>query len=58
MRFNHTCCVWTAVDCICARVSYDDLFIIVDFGQVWIECLGTNSSISVPVIVYFRILLL
>ena len=44
------------MDRICARVSNDGLSIIVDFGQVWIKCLGTNLSISVRSLVYFKTL--
>ena len=58
MHFFHLLLFRTGVDRICVRANNDDLFMIVDFGQVWTECLGTNSSICVNVLVYFKILIL
>ena len=58
MHFFHLLLFRIGVNRIYARANNDDLFIIVDFGQVWIECLGTNFSICVNVLVYFKILIL
>ena len=49
MHFFHLLLFGSGVDRICARVNNDGLSIIDDFGQVWIECLDTNSSIYVNV---------
>ena len=54
MHFFHLLLFRSGVDRICARVNNDGLSIIDDFGQVWIECLDTNSSIYVNVYFILR----